>query len=131
MQFQYLAALITLLATAQASSVCDYYGKDCGAPCNAEFVGATPRYCTCPPSPTRVLSSPCSSCSIKCHRSLTIVRDVGNTQQGASLGYTLDSACSLTFFSDNNCQRASQNFGSATKGCHDFSGTGGSWQFHC
>jgi hypothetical protein len=60
-----------------------------------------------------------------------IVRDVGNTQQGASLGYTLDSACSLTFFSDNNCQHASQNFGSATKGCHDFSGTGGSWQFHC
>lgn len=79
----FIATILALAAATQASSVCDYYGKDCGNPCNAQFTGNTPLYC--------------------------------NTQQGASLGYTLDKACSLTFFSDNNCQRVSQTFGSASK----------------
>lgn len=56
---------------------------------------------------------------------------IGNTQQGASLGYTLDKACSLTFYSDIYCNLISQQFGSATKGCHDFDGTKGSWRFYC
>lgn len=79
----FIATILAIAASTQASSVCDYYGKDCGAPCNAEFTGNTPLYC--------------------------------NTQQGASLGYTLDKACSLTFYSDNNCQAVSQTFGAATK----------------
>lgn len=48
MQFHPLTALFALLATTQASSVCDYYGKQCGAPCNKQQVGNTPTGCTSP-----------------------------------------------------------------------------------
>lgn len=54
-----------------------------------------------------------------------------NTQQGASIGYTLDKACSLTFYSDGNCKNAVKTIASASKGCQDFPSTGGSWLFHC
>jgi hypothetical protein len=129
MQFQSLAALIALLATAQASSVCDYFGKDCGRPCNKQQIGNTPLNCTLL-STFSLHISPWSRSSYQ-GSPLTKLCELGNTQQGAALGYTVDKACSLTFYSDNNCQHASQSFGSATKGCHDFSGTGGSWLFHC
>ncbi|KAF2688192.1 hypothetical protein K458DRAFT_415220 [Lentithecium fluviatile CBS 122367] len=99
MQLYPLTALFALLATTSASSVCDYYGKTCGSPCNKQQVGNTPLNC--------------------------------NTQQGASLGYTLDKPCSLKFYSGTDCRTVSQSFGSATKGCHDFIGTKGSWQFFC
>ncbi|KAJ4292607.1 hypothetical protein N0V90_009270 [Kalmusia sp. IMI 367209] len=99
MQLYIFTTMVALLATANASSVCDYYGKNCGLPCNKGQNGNTPLNC--------------------------------NTQQGASLGYTLDKPCSLKFFSDINCKTVSQSFGSASKGCHDFIGTKGSWQFFC
>ncbi|XXH00916.1 hypothetical protein Hte_007267 [Hypoxylon texense] len=54
-----------------------------------------------------------------------------NTQQGASIGYTLDKACPLVFYSDINCANAVKTVGSASKGCQNFPGTGGSWKFSC
>lgn len=51
MQFHALAAVAALLATTQASSISDYYGKDCGLPINKIQEGSTPTECTSLPPP--------------------------------------------------------------------------------
>lgn len=52
-----------------------------------------------------------------------------NTQMGSSIGYTLESACALVFYSDNNCQHQASVVGRASKGRKDFPAA--SWLFHC
>lgn len=54
-----------------------------------------------------------------------------NTQTGSSIGYTLDSACSLIFYTDRTCGNVQRRVASATRGCQNFAGTGGSWKFVC
>ncbi|KAK6839268.1 hypothetical protein PG990_010899 [Apiospora arundinis] len=54
-----------------------------------------------------------------------------NSQQGASFGYTLDRPCTLRLFRDGNFQNLAYDAGRADRGCVDFSGTSGSWQFLC
>lgn len=50
MHFTFITTLVSLLATSSASSVCGYYGKTCGDPCNYYVSGATPLYCSSSPS---------------------------------------------------------------------------------
>ncbi|KAK6857264.1 hypothetical protein PG995_007451 [Apiospora arundinis] len=50
---------------------------------------------------------------------------------GASFGYTLDRPCTLRLFRDGNFQNLAYDAGRADRGCVDFSGTSGSWQFLC
>jgi hypothetical protein len=55
-----------------------------------------------------------------------------NTQQGASIGYTLDAACTLNIYDGNTCSGDPvQSVPSSPTGCIDFPGTGGSWLFAC
>ncbi|KAI3390825.1 hypothetical protein diail_8569 [Diaporthe ilicicola] len=95
-----IAAVLALTAAgADASSISEYYNKECTGTVNSYFSGSTPNYC--------------------------------NTQTGASIGWTLDKACPLTFYSDKNCQTVAKTIASSKTGCQDFPSTGGSWLFHC
>ncbi|KAK3201846.1 hypothetical protein GRF29_164g846821 [Pseudopithomyces chartarum] len=52
MQLSLTTLLALLAATTNASSVCDYFKKQCGDPCNKQQVGNTPLNCTYHVQPT-------------------------------------------------------------------------------
>jgi hypothetical protein len=55
-----------------------------------------------------------------------------NTQQGASIGYTLDAPCSFYIYSGQQCAgNPVRSYAAATKNCIDFPSTKGSWIFKC
>lgn len=97
--FAVVVAFTASAATTMASSISEYYNKECTSNINLYF------------------SEPPRSCY---------------TQQGASIGYTLDSVCSFYIYNGVNCAGSPvASNGAATKGCLDFPSTGGSWKSFC
>ncbi|KAH8892911.1 hypothetical protein GQ53DRAFT_822416 [Thozetella sp. PMI_491] len=55
-----------------------------------------------------------------------------NTQQGASIGWTEDQACTIHMYAGNQCAGSPvKSSGPSKAQCVDFPATGGSWKFTC